>query len=160
MIPSTYIDYIHLFKQQLEIINARYLADHIIGVVDHGWITYRDPDRNWFSKEYTAILDAQTESIIGANSSKTLYRIMNSGMYDTYLSILIESLKMSFIDAPYNENYDTLTLNRNIEKWKSDILDRYSRDDHIRVFMWDLMRCEYNREIVSNVDVYIRQTFN
>ena len=99
MIPSKYIDYIHLFKQQLEIINARYLADHIMGVVDSFWVTYRDPDHNWFSKEYKASLDAQTESIIGTNASKAYYRIMNSDMYDSYLSFLIESLKLLFKDS-------------------------------------------------------------
>ena len=159
MIPSKYIDYIHLFKQQLEIINARYLADHIMGVVDSFWVTYRDPDRNWFSKTYKAFLDAQTESIIGTNASKAYYRIMNSDMNDSYLSILIESLNISLKDVPYDENTDTLAINRNIKKWKDDILSKYSRNDHIRVFMWDLLRCEYNREIVYNTETYIRQAF-
>lgn len=156
MIPSKYIDYIRLFKQQLEIINARYLSDHLTGVVDHGWITYRDPDRNWFSKRYIARLDSHVESIIGVNSSKVHYKIMNSDMTDLYLSRLISSFDISFKDVPYDEDADIRTFNDNLREWKHDILTKYSKDDHIRVFTWELLRSEHNCDTINEVDIYIK----
>ena len=48
MIPSNYIEYINLFKQQLEVVNADFLSKHLTGVVNHEWVTYSDPGRDLF----------------------------------------------------------------------------------------------------------------
>ena len=91
MIPSNYIEYINLFKQQLEVVNADFLSKHLTGVVNHEWVTYRDPDRDWFYKAYDARLDSGAEAFIGMNCSKVYYQIMNSDMRDSYLCYLISS---------------------------------------------------------------------
>lgn len=158
MIPSNYIEYINLFKQQLGIVNADFLSKHLTGVVNHEWVTYRDPDRDWFYKAYDARLDSEAEAIIGMNSSKVFYQIMNSDMRDSYLCYLISSFDIQFSDVPYDKDEDSKKLNEHLEEWKSEILLRYSKDEHIRAFMWHLLRCEYNRDVISEVEKYIRET--
>ena len=158
MIPSNYIEYIILFKQQLEVVNADFLSKHLTGVVNHEWVTYRDPGRDWFYKDYDARLDSEAEAIIGMNSSKAFYQIMNSDMRDHYLCYLISSFDLQFSDVPYDKDEDSKKLNEHLEVWKSEILHRYSKDEHIRAFMWNLLRCEYNRDVISEVEKYIRET--
>ena len=158
MIPSNYIEYINLFKQQLGVVNADFLSKHLTGVVNHEWVTYRDPDRDWFYKVYDARLDSEAEAIIGMNSSKVFYQIMNSDMRDSYLCYLISSFDIQFSDVPYDKDEDSKKLNEHLEEWKSEILLRYSKDEHIRAFMWNLLRCEYNRDVKSDVEKYIRET--
>lgn len=158
MVPSKYLKYINLFKQQLDVVNASFLSKHLIGVVNHKWVTYRDPDRDWFYKDYDARLDSEAEAIVGMNSSKAFYQIMNSDMRDVYLCYLISSFDIQFSGVPYDKDEDTQKLKEHLVEWKSEILTRYSRDEHIRAFMWHLLRCEYNHDVISEVEVYLRES--
>lgn len=158
MVPSKYLKYINLFKQQLDVVNASFLSKHLIGVVNHEWVTYRDPDRDWFYKDYDARLDSEAEAIVGMNSSKAFYQIMNSDMRDVYLCYLISSFDIQFSGVPYDKDEDTQKLKEHLVEWKSEILTRYSRDEHIRAFMWHLLRCEYNHDVISEVEVYLRES--
>lgn len=158
MVPQKYLKYINLFKQQLNVVNASFLSEHLIGVVNHEWVTYRDPDRNWFYKSYDARLDSDAEAIVGMNSSKAFYQIMNSDMRDVYLCYLISSFDIQFSGVPYDKDEDTQKLKEHLVEWKSEILTRYSRDEHIRAFMWNLLRCEYNHDVISEVEVYLRES--
>ncbi len=155
------------FKKHLSLINAEYLSQHIIGVIRHGVVHYRDPDNNWYYKNFCADLDFETKSIIGTDKQTGHYLVMSSCFRDYYLNDLIDSLKIETEEHYHEEDEDKL---KEFErKWKDEVLTKYQLNEHLRRFVWDLKPFKYshkyghlrehvleliNKEIPNNVDFY------
>ena len=58
------VDLLMAFKKHIEIVNGDYIANHLTGHIFHEWITYRDPDNNWFAKNYVPDLDEEAKALL------------------------------------------------------------------------------------------------
>ena len=65
---NEYYSVINLLKVHLDIITVDFLIQHLQGRIIHECVTYRDPERNWFQKDYIPGLDGEAETIIGGSA--------------------------------------------------------------------------------------------
>lgn len=114
------------FKKYLEVVDGTFLSKHLKGKIFHKWITYRDPDKNWFAKDFYPILE---EECIPSEFNQK----------DEYVSELLYSFKESHENKPYDEIDDAFHLYGLVELWKRDIIHRYSRIEHIKRFVWSML---------------------
>lgn len=150
---------IDLFKKQLDIINSNSLTEHISGYKFHELITYSNPENNWVAEEYIPILDEYAISQIGINPKNKMYLIMHTDMIDKYLYELISSLKTNVPKKLNSKEYEEMAQGK-IEEWRKTLQKHYDRFEHIKVFVWDLLKAEYNISIRHIVENYVQKTFN
>lgn len=125
------------FKKHLSIINADYLSQHIIGVIRAGVVHYRNPENNWYYKNFCADIDDETKEIIGIDKQTGHYHVTSTEFRDYYLYDLINSLRVETEDS-YNKDVDENRIKELEKKWKDEIISTYLRNEHIRRFVWDL----------------------
>lgn len=154
---NEYYSVINLLKVHLDIITVDFLIQHLQGRIIHEWVTYRDPERNWFQKDYIPVLDGEAETIIGGSACEQRYFIMKSEYEDKYLNKFFESLVVHHENIPYNEIEDNLALNEQVLKWKDELYTVYDRGDHIKVTLWNILRREFNPNVRSEVEQYARK---
>ena len=150
---------IDLFKKQLDIINSNFLTEHISGYKFHELITYGNPENNWVAEEYIPILDEYAISQIGINPKNKMYLIMHTDMIDKYLYELISSLKTNVPKKLNSKEYEEMAQEK-IEEWRKTLQKHYDRFEHIKVFVWDLLKAECNISIRHIVESYVQKTFN
>ena len=157
---SDYINKLELLKQQLKVINADFLREHIEGTLKHEWVTYRDPDKDWFLKEYIPVLSDTAKSLIGSIQHNQHYLIMHSDIQDKYLNRLFESSLVREENVPYDKETDQQSLAAYIAKWKVEIPQNYSKEEHVKVFLWDILRLERDNRIRRDVEQYAKRIFD
>ena len=86
------LELIKAFKNHLSIINADYLSKHIIGIIRKGVVRYRDPDNNWYYKNFCADIDNVTKDLIGIDKQTGHYLVSSTNFRDYYLNDLINSM--------------------------------------------------------------------
>lgn len=123
-------DKIDFLKKYLGIINGKYIAKHISGEIPHFWVTYRDPDRNWYSKTYKPVLNNETASII-SKDDKGFYVICGLGIRDNYINDFLSKFRIECEGEFYDETKDLKTLKEYVQSWKQRIADEYDRENHI-----------------------------
>ena len=159
------LELIKAFKNHLSIINADYLSKHIIGIIRKGVVRYRDPDNNWYYKNFCADIDNVTKDLIGIDKQTGHYLVTSTDFRDYYLNDLINSLRIE-TEESYQQDVDEIRIKELESQWKIEIASKYNRNEHIRRFVWDLppflkyghLRDELIRmvkEIIpNNVDFY------
>ena len=143
-----YEEQIQEFERFIQAINASFLSEHIGGKIDHHWVTYRDPDRDWYYKAYVCELDEYSETVVP--QIKT----------DKYISAILDNYTECIKNESYDETKDNYVLTNRVDNWKKGIHKVYSRDEHIRVFAWFLLKTERNNKVQTEVRNVIRNTFN
>ena len=139
------------FKHHLSIINGEFLAHHIIGVIRKGWVTYRNPDNNWYYKDFCADLDSEAKNSIGIDKQTGHFFVTGTCFRDYYLYDFINSFRLETEDY-YKADEDEKKIKEFETQWKREIAGKYQRDEHIRRFVWDLKpftpasRCSHLRE--------------
>lgn len=128
---------IFAFKHHLSIINGEFLAHHIIGVIRKGWVKYRDPDNDWYHKDFCADLDCEAKSSIGIDKQTGHFFVAGTSFRDYYLYDLINSFRVETEDN-YQKDTDEKRIKELESQWKKYILSNYQRDEHLRRFVWDL----------------------
>lgn len=156
----SYFNRVDAFVKQLRIITPDYLSQHLTGYIYHDMICYRDADKNWFSKEYIAILDDEATNQIGGNQQNKMYLVQNTDMIDSYLYELLKSLDENLCDVPYENDKDEEYLKDKIAEWKELVRRRYNKEEYINVFMWSLLCLEKNDAIRASVEMYARKALN
>ena len=122
-----------LFKNHLEIIDGYFLSNHLTGKIYHGWVTYPDPDKDWYSKYYCPELDEEAYSILGTNDK--IY-VRGTEIYDEYINDLIGGYHIDHKNEEYDEVLDSKALAEVIPLWKEMIVKDYDREEHIKRFVW------------------------
>lgn len=145
---ASYEGQIQEFGWFIQAVNASFLSEHIVGKIDHHWVTYRDPDRDWYYKAYVCGLDEYTETIVPQITT------------DKYNCAILDNYTEWFKNESYDEAKDNDVLANRVANWKNGIHKVYSRDEHIRVFAWLLLKTERNNTIRIRVLNVIRNTFN
>ena len=125
------------FKYQLSIINGEFLSRHLIGVIRHGVVRYRDPDNNWYHKDFCADLDCEAKSSIGIDKQTGHFFVAGTSFRDYYLYDLIHSFRLETEDC-YKADEDEKKIKEFEKQWKIEIADKYQLNEHIRRFVWDL----------------------
>lgn len=125
------------FKHHLSIVDGDYLAHHIIGVIRKGWVNYRDPDRDWYYKDFCADLDCEAKNSIGIDKKTGHFFVAGTSFRDYYLYDLINSFRLETKEN-YQKDIDEKRIKELESQWKIDILSKYQRDEHMRRFVWDL----------------------
>ena len=131
------LELIKAFKNHLSIINADYLSKHIIGIIRKGVVRYRDPDNNWYYKNFCADIDNVTKDLIGIDKQTGHYLVSSTNFRDYYLNDLINSLRIE-TEESYQKDVDEKRIKELESQWKIEIVSKYQRDEHIRRFVWDL----------------------
>lgn len=159
---------IYAFKEQLTIINGEFLSRHIFGVIRHGIVRYRDPDRNWYYKNFCVDLDNETKNTINKGREDGNYYVISTDFHDNYLYDLIHSLRVETEEHYYAET-DDIKIKDLEKQWRKTITEKYQYDEHLRRFIWDLKPFAYshkyghlreqlinitNEIIPNNVDFY------
>lgn len=93
------------FKHHLSIVDGDYLAHHIIGVIRKGWVNYRDPDRDWYYKDFCADLDGEARNCIGVDKKTDQFFVTGTVFRDYYLCDFIHSFRFETKDY-YNADED------------------------------------------------------
>lgn len=125
------------FKHHLSIVNGEFLAHHVIGIIRKGWVTYRDPDKNWYYKDFCADLDCEAKNCIGIDNNTGHFFVTGTNFRDYYLYDLIHSFKIEAKESFKAEEDERRILELEIE-WKKEILSKYQRFEHLRRLVWDL----------------------
>ncbi len=125
------------FKTHLSLINADYLSQHIIGVIRKGVVSYRDPDNNWYYKNFCADLDKSTKDTIGTDKQTGHYLVTSTDFRDYYLYDLINSLRIE-TEEDYQKDVDEKRIKELESQWKVEIVSKYHRNEHIRRLIWNL----------------------
>lgn len=162
------VSLIHAFKKHLEFINAYSLSMHLVGVIRKGWVCYRDPDNNWYHKDFCADIDDELKEKIGVDKNSGHYYVATTEFRDYYLYDLINSFRIETQEM-YNAEIDEKKVKELERQWKSTITEKYNIDEHIRRFIWELepfldsqqyghLRDRilelFNEQIPNNTDVY------
>lgn len=142
-----YCSYIQLITNHINAVSGDYIASNLVGRVDYGWVTYRDPDKNWYSKTYVPELNKMATSLIGMNSCNKWYYVKDSDLYDVYLNELFSNLEIRFKDEAYAKDTDEPALIKTIDSWKTQIRKEYDRSLHIKAIVWELLRTEFNTNV-------------
>ncbi len=137
---------INLFKKQLEIINGQFLSNHLTGFIYHDLIRYRNPDNNWFAKDYVPVLDEEASSIIGKDCKNGYYYVYGTNTYDDYIYDLINGYRIEHKDENYDEIVDNKALAEIIPVWKELIAKDYNREEHIKRYVWKLIPAFINSQ--------------
>lgn len=148
-IPNKYISQIEALKHQLSIVDAQFLSTHLVGKNNHRWITYRDPDRNWYANDFFPILDDVATQLIGQNAINQFYLLTGSDYPDKYINSLLSNFKVS-IRFEWDESRDIPFLESLLQEWKAKILTLYSKEDHIKFFTWDMLLGEKSQSVRVN----------
>lgn len=156
MPTNSYFTLIDLFKKHLDVVNVDFLTSHIEGYVHHEWVTYRNPDRDWFLKDYVPRLDIYGQDCLGIAPNDDRIFICNSKIEDKYLNKIFESLIVHHEDIPYDELNDNIALETQILKWKYEISNLYDRNEHIKVTIWNALRREFDTNVRFEVEEYAR----
>ena len=119
------------FKQQISIFNANFLSSHLKGKVVHFWVTYRNPDDNWYSKSYVAKLDDEAMNLCSRDPKNGKICVMGSLFWDEYLTDLLNDYEKCFENEEYSEN-DEIICSEYLLKWKENILIDYNVVEHIK----------------------------
>ena len=125
------------FKHHLSIVDGDYLTHHIIGVIRKGWVNYRDPDRDWYYKDFCADLDGEARNCIGVDKKTDHFFVTGTVFRDYYLCDFIHSFRLETKDY-YNADEDEKKIKEFETQWKREIAGKYQRNEHIRRFVWDL----------------------
>ena len=156
------------FKEQLTIINGEFLSHHVIGIIQQGLVRYRDPDRNWYYKNFCAVLDNETKKVINKGKDDGNYYVISTDFHDNYLHDLLYSLRIE-TEEHYNAEIDNDRIKELEKQWRDTITEKYQYDEHLRRFVWDLKPFTYshkyghlrgqliditNEIIPNNVDFY------
>lgn len=128
------------FKELLSIVNAEFFAEHVIGRNKHEWITYRDPDKNWYSNAFFADIDEQFKDIITNKLMNNSSPVPSQLLPDRYISAILNSFEINHKDEHYDEIKHQKLLSEYVKDWKIKILKIYNRDEHIKSFTWGLLR--------------------
>lgn len=131
------LELIKAFKNHLSIINADYLSKHIIGIIRKGVVRYRDPDNNWYYKNFCADIDNVTKDLIGIDKQTGHYLVSSTNFRDYYLNDLINSLRIE-TEESYQKDVDEKRIKELELQWREEILSKYQRSEHLRRFVWDL----------------------
>ena len=131
------LELIKAFKNHLSIINADYLSKHIIGIIRKGTVRYRDPDKNWYYKNFCADIDNVAKYLIGIDKQTGHYLVTSTDFRDYYLNDLINSLRIE-TEESYQQDIDEMRIKELESQWKIEIASKYNRNEHIRRFVWDL----------------------
>lgn len=131
------LELIKAFKNHLSIINADYLSKHIIGRIREGVVSYRDPDNNWYYKNFCADIDNVAKGLIGIDKQTGHYLVTSTDFRDYYLNDLINSLRIE-TEESYQQDIDEIRIKELESQWKIEIASKYNRNEHIRRFVWDL----------------------
>ena len=128
---------LYSLKKYVEIVDSRFISNHLKGKCEKGWIRNRDPDKDYYLWEYYPIIDMQSISL------------PSIAVKDEYLKDFLNSYKevYKWFEDPYKEQYndnraptenDKLWLNQKISEWRKNVISDYSRDEHIRRLVWSL----------------------
>ena len=131
------LELIKAFKNHLSIINSDYLSKHVIGIIRKGIVRYRDPDNNWYYKNFCADIDNVAKYLIGIDKQTGHYLVTSTDFRDYYLNDLINSLRIE-TEESYQQDIDEIRIKELESQWKIEIASKYNRNEHIRRFVWDL----------------------
>lgn len=131
------MEHLNAFKKHLDVVDAHYIRAHMIAEVSHFWVTYRDPDKNWYSKEYLAKLDKEATEFCGITEYYTFWFVHGTSFYDQYLTDLLRSYTIERNHEEYSEQ-DLQRSQEALQVWKSRVINDYWRKEHIRRLVWEL----------------------
>lgn len=145
---------IMLFRRQLEITTSDFLSNHLATKLFSELIQYRDPTRNWYCKEIRASLDESAIELIGIDSKTGHYLVTNTTIRDNYIYDILQSFRKVLMDSkgvyPV-ECSDAELAKILLDEWKNSIKVIYSRENHIKSFIWGLPVFSAYREYVEEV---------
>ena len=131
------------FKYHLSIVNGEYLAHHIVGIIRRGWVRYRNPDNDWYHKDFCADLDSEAKIAMGIDKQTGHFYVTGTSFRDYYLYDLIHSFRHE-TEEDYKADEDERRIKDFEKQWKNDILSKYQREEHLRRFVWDLKPFEHS----------------
>lgn len=144
------VEHLNAFKEHLETVNAEYISNHLSVDIPHHWVTYLDPDKNWYSKSYVATLDNDAQDYCGISGKNRFYFVHGSKFYDMYLTDLLDSYKIELKDEDYTED-DLRKSQEFLSECKKKILDDYWRKEHMRRLIWELEKY-YSEEYQDKIE--------
>lgn len=118
-------------------INEEFLKENITGYIYKDLITYRDPDRNWFAKDFCPQINMLSQSIIEEDQVHRLY-IKNTKIQDKYIESILDNFRICTKDDPYDEYGDNVRLSEYIDEWKTRIPSIYDKEEHLKRLVWDV----------------------
>ena len=143
------VDLLLASKKHIEIVNGDYIANHLTGHIFHEWITYRDPDNNWFAKDYRPDLDEEAKTLLCNPKDKGFYvYVIGTDRVDWYVTDLIDGFEENYKNEPYDEIRDNESLKKSIARWKQEIIKGFDRKAQIRGFVRSIGLWEEDGEIV------------
>lgn len=129
-------DLLLAFQKHMEIVNGDYIAKHLTGYIFHEWITYRNPDNDWFAKDYRPDLDEEAKALLCNPKDKGFYvYVIGTDRVDGYVTSLIDGFEENHENESYNEIKDNESLKESISKWKKEIVKGFDRKAQIRGFV-------------------------
>ena len=144
-------DLLLAFQKHMEIVNGDYIAKHLTGYIFHEWITYRDPDNNWFAKDYMPDLDEEAKALLCNPKDKGFYvYVIGTDRVDGYVTSLIDGLEENHKNESYNEIKDNESLKESISRWKKEIVKGFDRKAQIRGFVQSIGLWGEDGEIVRS----------
>ena len=125
------------FKEHISIVNANYLSSHLKGKVSHKWITYRNPEQDWYSKNYIAVLDDDACSFCGIDHHNNYICVNGTLFWDEYITDLLSSYTEYHEGELYTQDDENKCL-ENLQEWKFRIKEDYDVIEHIKRLVWTL----------------------
>jgi len=123
-------------KRYLEFVNSSFIANHLTGMCEKGWVRNRDPDLDYYLWEYYPIVDIQ---------SLSQYPIP---VKDEYLNDFLQSYKERYVKYKdsYRQKYyssnvptdDEEWLCQKVSEWQKNVIEDYSKEEHLRRLIWSL----------------------
>lgn len=124
-LPINIIQEIQLLKEYLDLVDGNFISERLCVSVSRGWVTYRDPDNDWYHVTYYAQIQHSQFDI-------SLPRIA-----DGYLNDFLESYTEEYREDLSDLQSERLLKQKEIE-WKLRIISDYSREEHIKRLIWAL----------------------
>ena len=54
---------LHLLKKYIETVNGNFISTYLTGKCDKGWVSDRDPDKDYYLWSYYPVMEMQSNSI-------------------------------------------------------------------------------------------------
>lgn len=131
------MEHLNAFKKHLDVVDEHYISSHMTAKISHFWVTYRDPDNNWYSKSYLAKLDEEATEFCGKAESNNFLFVHGTSFYDMYLKDLLSSYSIERNHEEYSEQ-DLQRSQEALQEWKNRVINDYWRKEHIRRLVWEL----------------------
>lgn len=151
------LKHLQCFEEQINIVNANYLSSHLKGKVSHKWITYRNSEQDWYSKDYIAVLDDEAISFCGIDNHNSYICVSGTLFWDEYIKDLLWSYTEYHKGELYTPDDENKCL-KSLQNWKSRIKEDYDVIEHIKRLVWTLEK--YFKNCNEQIEMMAKEFFS